>query len=130
MRRNRAWTGKKGGKSHLGYKLHNIIDKDYEYIKRFKTTLASLSDSHVNFSEKNEMVYRYRGYFGTKSRNYDTTMKKQYKNILWEWVRFKKTRVSAQEKLHGNEFMPELKRYSKKEKFLSRLLKSKSKDVV
>jgi hypothetical protein len=26
--------------------------------------------------------------------------------------------------------MPELKRYSKKEKFLSRLLKSKSKDVV
>jgi hypothetical protein len=41
-----------------------------------------------------------------------------------------KNESSSSKKLHGNEFMPELKRYSKDEKFLSRLFKSKSKDVM
>jgi IS5 family transposase len=35
-RRDRIWT-KKISKSHFGYKLHSIIDKDYELIRRFKT---------------------------------------------------------------------------------------------
>ena len=43
---------KKGGKSHFGYKLHSIIDRDYELIRRFKTTTESLYDSQVNLSEK------------------------------------------------------------------------------
>ncbi len=34
-----TWT-KKDGKSHFGYKLHSIIDRDYELIRRFKTTAA------------------------------------------------------------------------------------------
>ena len=34
------WT-KKSGESHFGYKLHSIIDRDYELIRRFKTTTAS-----------------------------------------------------------------------------------------
>jgi IS5 family transposase len=41
-----TWT-KKGSKSHFGYKLHGIIDRDYELIRRFKTTIASLHDSQV-----------------------------------------------------------------------------------
>ena len=45
--RDGTWT-KKGGKSHFGYKLPNIIDRDYELIRRFKTTTASVHDSYVN----------------------------------------------------------------------------------
>ncbi len=63
--RYRTWT-KKGGKSHFGCKLHGIIDRDYELIRRFKTTIASRHDSYVDLSEKNEVVYRDRGYFGAK----------------------------------------------------------------
>ena len=38
IRRSRdgTWT-KKGDKSHFGYKLHSIIDRDYELIRKFKT---------------------------------------------------------------------------------------------
>ncbi len=53
-RRGRDWTWtKKGGKSHFGYKLHNIIDRDYELIRRFKTTTASVHDSYVDLTEEN-----------------------------------------------------------------------------
>ena len=45
------WT-KKGGKSHFGYKLHSIIDRDYELIRRFKTTAASVHDSQVDFCQR------------------------------------------------------------------------------
>jgi len=70
-----TWT-KEGGKSHFGYKLHSIIYRDYELIRRFKTTTASVHDSQVDLSEKNEVVYRDRGYFGAKSKGYDATMKR------------------------------------------------------
>ena len=33
----------------------------------------------VDLSEKNELVYRYRKYFGAKSKGYDVTMKKAVK---------------------------------------------------
>ena len=39
--RDEYWI-KKSGESHFGYKLHSIIDRDYELIRRFKTTTASL----------------------------------------------------------------------------------------
>ena len=51
--------------------------RDYELIIRFKTTNAYLHNSHVNSSEKNEEAYRDRRYFGTKSKGYDSTMKKE-----------------------------------------------------
>ncbi len=31
--------GKKGNKSHFGYKFHNIMYRDCELIKRFKTAI-------------------------------------------------------------------------------------------
>ncbi len=65
--RDGTWT-KKGGKSHFGYKLHNIIDRDYELIRRFKTTTASVHDSYVDVTEENEVVYRDRGYFEQKRK--------------------------------------------------------------
>ena len=33
---------KKDGKLHFGFKFYSIIDRDYELIRRFKTTKASL----------------------------------------------------------------------------------------
>lgn len=70
-----TWT-KKGSKSHFGYKLHSIIDRDYELIRRFKTTTASVHDSQVDLSEENEVVYRDRGYFGAEAKGFAATMKR------------------------------------------------------
>jgi len=76
--RDGTWT-KKGDKSHFGYKLHNIIDRNYELIRRFKTTTASVHDSYVDLTEENEVVYRDRGYFGAKTKGYNTTVKRAVK---------------------------------------------------
>ncbi len=76
--RDGTWT-KKGGKSHFVYKRHNIIDRDYELIRRFKTTTASVHDSYVDLTEENEVVYRDRGYFGAKTKVYNATMKRAVK---------------------------------------------------
>jgi hypothetical protein len=51
------------GKSQFGCKLYSIIDRDYELIRRFKTTIASLHDSQVIWSENDEVAYRDRGDF-------------------------------------------------------------------
>ena len=40
---NEAKKNNQGLKLHFGYKLHCIIDRDYELIRRFKTTTSSLS---------------------------------------------------------------------------------------
>jgi Transposase and inactivated derivatives, IS5 family len=73
--RDGTWT-KKGSKSHFGYKLHSIIDRDYELIRRFKTTTALVHDSQVDLSEENEVVYRDRGYFGAKAKGFAATIKR------------------------------------------------------
>ncbi len=70
-----TWT-KKGGRSYFGYKLHTIIDKDYELIRRFKTTTASVHDSQIDLSELNEVVYRDRGYFGAIAKGFAATMQR------------------------------------------------------
>ena len=35
----------KNGKSHYGYKLHTIMDTDYNLIRRIETTTANVHDS-------------------------------------------------------------------------------------
>ena len=70
-----TWT-KKGGIPFFGYKLHTIIDKDYELIRRFKTTTASVNDSQTDLSELNEVVYRDRGYFGAIAKGFAATMQR------------------------------------------------------
>ena len=70
-----TWT-KKGNESHFGYKLHTIMDTDYQLLRRIKTTTASLHDSQVDLSEKGEVVYRDRGYFGAKAKGHDATMQR------------------------------------------------------
>ena len=69
------WS-KKGGKSYFGYKLHTIIDADFQLIRRIKTTTASLHDSQIDLSMEGEVVYRDKGYFGVNPRGYDATMQR------------------------------------------------------
>lgn len=78
--RDGTWT-KKGNKSSYGYKLHTAVDKENQLIRRFKTTTASVHDSQIDLAEKNETVYRDRGYFGVKPRaSIDKTMKRATRN--------------------------------------------------
>ena len=74
-----TWT-KKGGKSYFGYKLHAIMDRDYDLIRRITTTTASVHDSQVDLSETGEVVYRDRGYQGAKCKGYNATMKRGARN--------------------------------------------------
>lgn len=75
-RRSRDGTwAKKGSKSQFGYKLHILLDKDCQLIRRIETTTASLHDSQIDLSQNDETVYRDNGYFGVKPRaSMDKTM--------------------------------------------------------
>jgi IS5 family transposase len=77
-RRSRDGTwAKKGSKSEFGYKVHTIIDKEHQFIRRFDTTTASMHDSQIDLSQKGETVYRDKGYFGTTAfASMDKTMRK------------------------------------------------------
>ncbi|RZB29497.1 MAG: transposase [Candidatus Argoarchaeum ethanivorans] len=70
-----TWS-KKSGKSYYGYKLHTIIDADYQLIRRIKTTTASVHDNQVDLSMKGEVVYRDKGYFGAHPNGYNATMQR------------------------------------------------------
>ena len=74
--RNKTWAAK-GSKSEFGYKLHSLIDKEYQFVRRFDTSTASLHDNQVDLSQKGETVYRDKGYFGSiPFASIDKTMKR------------------------------------------------------
>lgn len=81
-RRSRDGTwAKKGSKSYFGYKVHILLDKDHQLIRRITTTTASLHDSQIDLSEKGETVYRDKGYFGVKPQaSMDKTMHRAVRN--------------------------------------------------
>jgi IS5 family transposase len=77
-RRSRDGTwAKKGNEAHFGYKLHQKTDMDYSLIREIETSTASLHDSQVDLSLKDEIVLRDRGYFGTAAKGTDFTMKRR-----------------------------------------------------
>ena len=74
--RDGSW-GKKGTKSEFGFKLHTIVDKENQFIRRFDTSSASVHDNQIDLSQKGETVYRDKGYFGTiPFASMDKTMKR------------------------------------------------------
>ena len=73
--RDGTWM-KKGNKSFFGYKSHTKPDTDWDLIRGLKTTTASVHDSQVDLSKDGEVTYRDRGYFGSKPKGYDATMKR------------------------------------------------------
>jgi len=75
-----SWI-KKGKKSEFGYKLHSLIDKELQFIRRYDTTTASVHDSQIDLSQKGETVYRDKGYFGSiPFASMDKTMKRSVRN--------------------------------------------------
>ena len=81
-RRSRDGTwAKKGKKSQFGYKLHTLVDTEFQLIRRLATTTASLHDSQVDLSKPGETVYRDKGYFGVKpAASMDKTMHRAVRN--------------------------------------------------
>ena len=78
--RDGTWV-KKGKKSQFGYKLHTLIDKEWQLIRRVATTTASLHDSRIDLSKPGETVYRDKGYFGVKpAASMDKTMHRAVRN--------------------------------------------------
>jgi IS5 family transposase len=76
-RRNKDGTWrKKGGKSNFGCKLHAVMDRDHDLIRRICTTTTSVRDSQIDLSENGEVVYRDRGYQGAGCKGYNATMKR------------------------------------------------------
>jgi len=78
--RDGTWV-KKGTKSEFGYKLHSLVDKEYQFIRRFDTTTASVHDNQIDLSQKGETVYRDKGYFGSiPFASIDKTMKRSVRS--------------------------------------------------
>ncbi len=78
--RDGSWT-RKGKKSDFGYKLHSLIDKENQFIRRFDTTTASVHDNQIDLSEKGETVYRDKGYFGSDPyASTDKTMRRSVRS--------------------------------------------------
>jgi IS5 family transposase len=74
--RDGSWAIK-GDETHFGYKLHQKTDMDYGLIREIETSTASLHDSQVDLSAKDEIVLRDRGYFGAPAIGIDFTMKRR-----------------------------------------------------
>ena len=54
-----------------------------ELIRIFKTKISSLYDSQIDSLEKMKWFTEDRGYFETKSKGYDSTMKRTVKRIYY-----------------------------------------------
>jgi IS5 family transposase len=74
--RDGSWAIK-GDETHFGYKLHQKTDMDFGLIREIETSTASLHDSQVDLSVKDEIVLRDRGYFGAPAIGIDFTMKRR-----------------------------------------------------
>ena len=79
QRQGEARTGswaKRNRKNEFGFKLHSLMDLEDGLIRRFEATPANVHDNNIDLSEKGEVVYRDKGYFGTTPKGYDGTMKR------------------------------------------------------
>jgi len=47
---------KKGTKTEFGFKLHTLVDKENQSIRRFDTSTTSVHDSQINLSQNGETV--------------------------------------------------------------------------
>jgi len=52
----------KHGQVHYGYKSHIKVDTDHYLIRDYNVTTACVHDGEIDLSEKDEVVYRDRGY--------------------------------------------------------------------
>ncbi|VUT27665.1 MAG: hypothetical protein SYNGOMJ08_00215 [Candidatus Syntrophoarchaeum sp. GoM_oil] len=74
----------KNGQVHYGYKGHTKSDIDFQLIREFDLSTASIHDSQVDLSEGGDIaIYRDKGYAGVPVGAEDVsdfTMEKAYRN--------------------------------------------------
>lgn len=74
--RDGSWT-KKGKKSYFGYKAHTKVQRGSKIIETFAVTTAKVPDNAIDLSNPDDIVYRDKGYTGTRTRALgDATMKR------------------------------------------------------
>jgi IS5 family transposase len=73
--RDGTWT-KKNSKSVFGFKNHVKIERGSKLIETLAVTTAKVHDNNIDLAEKDEIMYRDRGYSGSKTKaRGDATMK-------------------------------------------------------
>lgn len=71
-----SWT-KKGKKSYFGYKVHTKMRRGSKIIEELAVTTARVSDNAIDLAKPDDIVYRDKGYTGTKTKALgDGTMKR------------------------------------------------------
>src|SRR3989344_4674608 len=65
--RDGSWT-KKNGKSIFGFKSHTKMQKGSKIIEEVAVTTAKTHDNNIDLAEEGEVIYRDRGYSGTKTK--------------------------------------------------------------
>jgi IS5 family transposase len=80
----------KHGQVHYGYKDHIKLDVDHHLIRRVEVTTASVHDSEVDLSERDEVVYRDRGYTGKETKAKGNGSMKRGNLSIWEKLRNKR----------------------------------------
>lgn len=74
--RDGSWT-KKGKKSYFGYKAHTKVQRGSKFVETFAVTTARVHDSAIDLANPDDIVYRDKGYTGTKTKaRGDGTMKR------------------------------------------------------
>lgn len=74
--RDGSWT-KKGKKSYFGYKVHTKTRRGSKIVESLAVTTARVSDNAIDLADPKDVVYRDKGYTGTKTKALgDGTMKR------------------------------------------------------
>jgi IS5 family transposase len=73
--RDGKWV-KKNKKAHFGFKLHTKSERGSKLIESLAVTPANIHDNNIDLAEQDEIMYRDRGYSGSKTKaKGDATMK-------------------------------------------------------
>ena len=73
--RDGSWT-KKNGKSIFGFKSHTKMQKGSKFIEEVAVTTAKIHDNNIDLADEDDIIYRDRGYSGSKTKaKGDATMK-------------------------------------------------------
>lgn len=62
-----SWT-QKNGKNYFGFKAHTKMQRGSKLIEELAVTTAKTYDGHIDLADENDLIYRDRGYSGSKTR--------------------------------------------------------------
>jgi len=84
-----SWT-EKNGNPHFGFKAHTKMQRGSKIIEELAITTAKTYDGHIDLAEENDVIYRDRGYSGSKTRARGDATMKQGKLSLKQKLRNKR----------------------------------------